>query len=48
MMFYPQYCYDCQCAFVSDKRHTRCWACNSRNTINCFREMYPKPQGESQ
>ncbi len=39
-IYYPQYCYDCRCAFVSDKIHARCWSCNFKNTINCFREKY--------
>jgi len=40
MIFFPQYCFDCQCAFISKTRHARCWACNGTNVINCFREIY--------
>jgi len=42
MIFYPQYCFDCHFAFVSRKRHARCWCCNGGNTINCFGEKYKK------
>lgn len=35
-IYYPHYCYDCYCTYVSAKRHARCWSCNSENTINCF------------
>ena len=38
MIYYPQYCYDCGCTFVSAERHARCWSCNSENTINCYAE----------
>jgi hypothetical protein len=40
LVFYPQFCYDCGCTYVSDKRHARCWNCNATDTINCFRERY--------
>lgn len=36
--YYSQFCLDCACIFVSDKKHTRCWSCNSNNTINTFLE----------
>ena len=39
-IYYHHYCYDCYCWYVSDKRHARCWSCNSENTINTFREKY--------
>jgi len=38
MIFYPHYCYDCQCAYVSDKRFAWCWSCHSWNVVNCYRE----------
>jgi predicted Zn-ribbon and HTH transcriptional regulator len=40
MIFFPQYCFDCSCTFVSDRIHARCWHCNSENTINCYGEHY--------
>ena len=38
MIFYPHYCYDCQCEYVSDKRFAWCWSCHSWNVVNCYRE----------
>lgn len=40
MIYYPQYCYDCGCSFVSESRHAQCWACGGSKTINCFSEFY--------
>jgi len=38
MIFYPHYCYDCHCTYISDKRLDWCWACHSWNVINCCKE----------
>jgi len=35
-IYYPQYYYNCHCSFVSKKRHSKCWNCQSNNTINYF------------
>ena len=40
MIFYPQYCFACGLPFISKHKHSRCWSCNSTNTINCFGEKY--------
>ena len=39
-VYYPQYCFDCHCGFISKERFSRCWNCNSKNTINCYGEKY--------
>ena len=38
--YYPQYCFDCKCSYISKERHSKCWNCKSENTINCYEEKY--------
>ena len=41
LVFYPQYCMDCLCSFVSRTVHSLCWSCGGVETINCYREFHP-------
>ena len=38
MIFYPHYCHDCHCTYVSDKPLAWCWSCHSWNVVNCYGE----------
>jgi len=39
MIFYPQFCFDCQLAFISKKKNVVCRICKNKNVINCFKEI---------
>ena len=42
MIFYPHYCHDCHCTYVSDKRLAWCWSCHSWNVVNCYGDTKAK------